>query len=67
MFYATRRPAVAAFLPGRGDWLPGGTGGATFEQMDEVMAKVPSELVGLDVLLALGDQAADGQVLARYT
>ncbi len=30
------------------------------------MAKVPSELVGLDVLLTLGDQAADGQVLAGY-
>jgi hypothetical protein len=29
------------------------------EEMDEMIAEIPSELVCLDILLTLGDQAAD--------
>lgn len=37
------------------------------EKVDEVRAEVPGELVCLDVLLALGDKRADGQVLSHLS
>jgi hypothetical protein len=40
-------------------------GGAIFKEMHEVIAEIPGELICLNILLTLRDQAAYGQVLNR--